>query len=230
MYWGNHIEYLITKCRKILNIMKCMASIRWGADREVLLKVYETLIESRLSYGSIIYGSARKSRLKQLDKIQNAALRLATGAFRTSPIEALLVESSVLPLNLRRDMQLLTYASKVQSLPRNLNLQKFSEEVNEYIDTPTRTRPANIRFLETSDKHGINPRFKVTLHHQDVPPWMRSLPIINTILTKWRKESTPPSTYKALFLEQIEQFDQHLMIYTDGSKNHEGVGALPPRL
>ena len=53
-----------------------------GGDRSVLLNLYRSLVRSRLDYGSIVYGSARKSCLKCLDTIHHQGLRLALGAFR----------------------------------------------------------------------------------------------------------------------------------------------------
>ena len=55
----------------------------WGADRTTLLILYRSLVRSKLDYGCIIYGSARKSYLQMLDPIQNQGLRLALEAFRT---------------------------------------------------------------------------------------------------------------------------------------------------
>ena len=49
--------------------------------------------DSKLDYGCIIYGSARKSYLQMLDPIHNQGLRLALGAFRTSPVASLYVEA-----------------------------------------------------------------------------------------------------------------------------------------
>ena len=65
----------------------------WGADLTTLLKLYRSLIQSKLDDGCIIYGSARKSYLQMLDPIQNQGLRLALGAFRTSPVSSLYVEA-----------------------------------------------------------------------------------------------------------------------------------------
>ena len=64
----------------------------WGGDRSVLLNLYRSLVRSKLDYGSIVYGFAQKSYLKCLDTIQD--LRLALGAFRTSPVEGLYAESN----------------------------------------------------------------------------------------------------------------------------------------
>ena len=64
----------------------------WGADKKVLLRLYRSLIRSKLDYGCVVYGSARKSYLRKLDTIHNQGLRLALGAFKTSPINSLYVD------------------------------------------------------------------------------------------------------------------------------------------
>ena len=58
-----HIKYLKAKCLKSLNILKVLSHTTWGADRTTLLQLYRSLIRSKLDYGSIVYGSARKSYL-----------------------------------------------------------------------------------------------------------------------------------------------------------------------
>ena len=89
-----HIKQLKAKCQKALNLLRVVAHTDWGADRKVLLNLYRTIIRSKLDYGSIIYGSARKSYLEMLDPIHHQGLRLALGAFRTSPSESLLAKAN----------------------------------------------------------------------------------------------------------------------------------------
>ena len=48
-----------------------------------------------------------------------AALRLALGALRTSPVESLYVEANEAPLSLRREKLALQYYTKLQSCPSN---------------------------------------------------------------------------------------------------------------
>ena len=78
-----HIKYLKAKCLKSLNILKVLSHTTWGADRTTLLQLYRSLIRSKLDYGSIVYGSARKSYLAMLDPTHHQGLRLALGAFFT---------------------------------------------------------------------------------------------------------------------------------------------------
>ena len=89
-----HIKALKAKCLKALDILKVLSSSDWGGDRTVLSNLYRSLIRSKLDYGSIVYGSARKSYLKSLDTIHHQGLRLALGAFRTSPVGSLYAESN----------------------------------------------------------------------------------------------------------------------------------------
>ena len=53
-----HIKYLKAKCLKALNLLKVLSHTSWGADRTTVLKLYPSLVRSKLDYGCIIYRSA----------------------------------------------------------------------------------------------------------------------------------------------------------------------------
>ena len=76
-----HLKYVKKKALKALNILKIVGNTEWGADRKVMLRLYRSLIRSKLDYGCIVYGSARKSYLQMLDPIHNR------GAGRSSEVE-----------------------------------------------------------------------------------------------------------------------------------------------
>ena len=104
---------------KALNIIKVVANTKWGADRDTLLRLYRSLIRSKLDYGSIVFGSARPSYLSRLEPVANKALRVCLEAFRTSPIESLQVEANEPSLGLRREQLSLQYALKLKANPNN---------------------------------------------------------------------------------------------------------------
>ena len=108
-----HIKHLKDKCTKALNLLRVLAHTSWGADQETLLHLYRSLIRSKLDYGCIVYGSARGSYLRMLDPIQNHALRLCLGAYRTSPASSLCVEANEPPLYFRRKKLSLQSVAKV---------------------------------------------------------------------------------------------------------------------
>ena len=109
-----HINYLSNKCQKALNLLRVVSSMDWGADRKVLLRLYRSLVRSKMDYGCVVYGSARKSYLCKLDSIHNQGLRLALGAFRTSPVISLYAEANEPSLNFRRKKLSLQYYLKVK--------------------------------------------------------------------------------------------------------------------
>ena len=114
-----HINYLSNKCQKALGLLRVVSSMDWGADRKVLLKLYRSLVRSKLDYGCIVYGSARQSYLRKFDSIHNQSLPLAFGAFRTSHVNSLYAEGNESSLNSRRKKLSLQFYLKLKSNPYN---------------------------------------------------------------------------------------------------------------
>ena len=126
----NHTEYLKTSCQKALDILRVVGHTDWGADRIVLLRLYRSLVRSKLDYEFIVYGSARRSILKQLDPIHHQGLRIALGAFRTSPAQSLYIEAHEPSLTTRRLKLSFNYVLKLKSLPENLAYSCIFEPEN----------------------------------------------------------------------------------------------------
>ena len=103
-----------------------MGHTDWGADRIVLLRLYRSLVHSKLDYGCIVYGSARRSILRQLDPIHHQGLRIALGAFRTSA-QSLYIEAREPSLTTRRLKLSLKYVLKLKSVPENAAYSCVSE-------------------------------------------------------------------------------------------------------
>ena len=114
-----HITALKTKCNKTLNLLKTLSNTDWGANRPTLLTLYRSLLRSKIDYGCFIYGAARKHYLKQIETIENEALRISLGAYRTTPITSLHVEANELPFHLRCTKVGLSFAIRILSDPQN---------------------------------------------------------------------------------------------------------------
>ena len=100
-------------------MVKVLSHTTWGADGTTLLQLNRSLIRSKLDYGSIVYGSARRSYLAMLDPLHHQGLRLALGAFRTSPVASLYVEAEEPSLTTRREKLSLQYAIRLAENPSN---------------------------------------------------------------------------------------------------------------
>ena len=104
------------KALKSLNILKLIGNTEWGADQKVILHLYRSLVTSKLDYGCMVYGSARKSYLQMLGPVHNQGRRLCHGAFRNSPVGSLYVDAHEPCLGARRAKISLQFASKIWSL------------------------------------------------------------------------------------------------------------------
>ena len=233
--------YYHSKCLKALDIIKVLSSTKWGADTRVLLRLYRALIRSKLDYGSQVYGSARgsarKSYIQKLDTVHHQGLRLAMGAFRTSPIQSLYVLSQEPSLEKRRLKLALQFSLKLKTNTSNPAHEYAFNCVNEelYDARPKSIRPFGLRvkpYLEDPDIEDPDiedPDIDLDLlsqnHFTPIPPWQIRKPNINLSLSELKKSDTPPLTYRSRFLDIRDRFPLHMPCYTDGSKEGETVAA-----
>ena len=97
------ISQLKAKATKSLNIVRTLPRHTWSADLEALMRVYRLVIRPQLDYGCIVYGAASETQLKSLNAILHEAMRIATRAFRSTPIENLHILTNEPALHYRRE-------------------------------------------------------------------------------------------------------------------------------
>ena len=86
--WKEHIISIKKTALHRLRLLQTVSHTSWGTDRKTLLHLHTTLVLSILDYGCHVYSSASPLLLSSLDSIQHLGLRLALGAFRSSPVES----------------------------------------------------------------------------------------------------------------------------------------------
>ncbi|KAF2364193.1 hypothetical protein FHG87_005060, partial [Trinorchestia longiramus] len=107
--WRPHIRKLRTACFKALNLLKNLAHSSYDSDKMLLLRLYMTSIKLKIDFDGEAYGSACSSLLETVQPIQNAALRIATGAFRSSSLISLRAEAGIKILDQHRSIKILDY-------------------------------------------------------------------------------------------------------------------------
>ena len=188
-----HIKYLKAKCLKALNLLKVLSHTDWGADRTVLLQLYRSLIRSKLDYGSIVYGSARPSYISSLDTVHHQGLRLALGAFRTSPVQSLYVEAEEPSLYLRREKLALQYAIRITANPSNpvhkvFFLPYISEEVVQlYESKPKVIRSFGLRVAPLLESANIQKDNIEDYFVSEIPSWCIRKPEVNLLYIQGKK-------------------------------------------
>lgn len=225
--WKEHITNLRASAMNALQPLKVISNRHWGADRKTLLMLYRALVRSKLDYGAIVYGSANATLLQCLDPVHNDGLRIATGAFKSTPVESLYVEACEAPLAVRRNRLLSTYASKVKETPGHLNHGIFTPSgSNNHPRPPRASQPVGQRAHDLYNSLQVTPQIVLLPHCTDpVPPWMLKLPPIDISLSKQPKASTPAHHYLAEHRRIQAEHKDWNFFYTDGSHNSEQTGA-----
>ena len=133
------MQYLKSTCTKKMNTVIALANNSWGADQEVIIKTYQALIRSKLDC-AIVYNSAIPSTLKIIDPIQNVALRIATGSYRSM----YLFELKETSRKQRRKYLSLKYVVKMFSTPDNPTYNNIF--TNRYMQLETKKQKLPIPF------------------------------------------------------------------------------------
>ena len=221
LLWNGHIDKLKMQVKESLNILKVVSGFNWGADKKSLLRLYDSLCRSKLDYGCQIYSSACKTKLKELDVVHNMGLRICTGAFRTSPVESIYVDSNELPLDLRREELGLRYMTRIKSTPKNPAFKMFSECNSEKFGARS-SKPFQIRLLHELEDVNIQTQKILPVDYLQIPPWL--LPEVNICGKNLTKNMKSNEEIRAQFLEHNTKHSKQDKLYTDGSKSVDGVG------
>ena len=144
--------------------------------------------------GALCFGSARLSILKQLDPIHHQGLRIALGAFRTSPAQSLYIEAHEPSLTTRRLKLSLNYVLKLKSLPESPAYSCVFEPQNTKLfeESESKVPPLCIRILPHLEKSKLNLHLVDDAPSLDIVPWKLSIPAICFDLTSFKKDTTNP--------------------------------------
>ena len=128
---------------------------------------------------AVLYMTARKSYLQMLDPIHNQGLRLALGAFRTSPVSSLFVEADELSLYSRREKISLQYAIRLAANPSNAHEVTFSPNyVDLYEQKPKAIKLFGIRISPLLESANIKPQNVEKHFTPNNPAWCVKQPDI----------------------------------------------------
>ena len=221
-----HIRDLKKRCQKALNAFKVLCNKEWGGTSDILLNLYRSLIRSKLDYGCFVYGSARPTYLGMLDPIQHQGLRLALGAFRTSPVKSLRAEANEPCLSLRREQLGTQYALKIKSVKDNPAYDCIFNIDMSTIDTFTnKQKPFALRVREDLLLEDLLEENVTEFSFPSEPPWRLKPPQVDLSMTKNHKADTTSKTYKKMLNNIIQKYPNRKHIFTDGSKDFGCVGA-----
>ncbi|KAI5756257.1 hypothetical protein M8J77_023456 [Diaphorina citri] len=221
-----HVQITKNKCLKAMNVLKVINNKNWGVGRSCLMKLFNAFIRPIMEYGSVIYGSAKPNDLKPLNTVYHSCIRIITGAFRTSPVPSLYVESGQPPLETRRLMLLSNYVTKLMSQKNNpchlivtRNTNQCFRVLNEKYPMPIRVRME--RLVHINESKLIQNIIQI---NDKVSPWSSQQPVVR-MLTDESKKSILPYEARNLFYEfKSKKQGRCLFAFSDGSKSTSYTG------
>ena len=77
--WENHINYILGKAGKIVNIMRCL---KYTLPRKALKQLFINRIRPIIEYADVIYDNCPKYLADRLEGVQMEAARICTGGVR----------------------------------------------------------------------------------------------------------------------------------------------------
>ena len=157
-----------------------------GCHKTSMLRLYRAVIRSKLDYvcASVC---VRKNILRKLDAIHHSALRIYSGAFRTSPVQSLYVDCNK-PSYLTRLPLSLKYYFNVLSHPTHPLYKIFIDKQNDrlYEHRPSCNPHFPLRVTQINNKlHSIKPYLSAwkNHHHRKESVMLTRLRIGHTRLT-----------------------------------------------
>ncbi|GFO19369.1 gypsy retrotransposon integrase-like protein 1 [Plakobranchus ocellatus] len=201
----------------IIDLTSCLYKTLERMVNDRLVHVHESRnLLSKVQCGSREYHST----------LEHLGLRIALGAFRTTPIKSLYAEAGEPFLEHRRMKLACNYVLKLKSLPRNpCHDIVFEASLSDFV-ADSKSEP---NLVASTFEHIKNAKININtidnLNVQCPPPWEEHNINVDVFLTKQNKENTSEVAYQKKFFRIKEHFSNHYAVFTDGSKLEEKVAA-----
>nr|CAI5816970.1 unnamed protein product [Callosobruchus analis] len=136
-------------------------------------------------------------------------------------------EAGVPPLYIKTKILTLNYAVNILSQPTHPNhcIIFDNDDLDTYFSRPTITRPTGARVTQTLRDIDIDLPSVFNRAFSRIPPWVVCPAIIRLDCSIYNKTESSAITLKQTFLGIVNSYNHATILYTDGSKSQEGVGA-----
>jgi ribonuclease HI len=221
--WNSQLDKAAEKGQKRLALMKKLAGTTWGANAKTLKTVYSGSVRPVLEYGtSSSTAGAAASNLQKIDRVQNQAMRIITGALRSTPITALEEATNLQPLSERRDIKTLIQIEKMKRLEDHPMKQRMQRQGGKRLKRSDPHKYA-VDTWKKNQMHQFHPTNLQT--YNPTSPTRKHKTVIHTRVPGIEtKDSLTPTEMKTLTLGHLDELfprDKWIHAYTDGSSREE---------
>jgi hypothetical protein len=123
--WSHHVQVMCNRARATLKSLQLLGNSVRGLDQARWRLAYNAICLPVLTYGcQLWYRGKQITLVKKLQTVQNDAVRLMSGTFRTTPRDPLHQLLNVLPMDLRLNMIVQNSAIRLYRVPKESQLLK----------------------------------------------------------------------------------------------------------
>ena len=229
--WGKHINEVYESSQKKIQLLKVLVGSSWGIHPSHMRRLYMALIRSRIDYGCFLYDNSAISHTYKLEKLQNLALRIIGGFIKSTPIHVMESELSIPPLQIRRQYLSLKFCLKLQSRSNDVCTSLITDlsSMMEHSYWNRKRKPLLVTSHSMTRADEISSSYPGLMF--TLKTWVSSIDIKDIIKCNLVSVTAPKSHYDINSLkynalnELRERYTGWNVIYTDGSKTSDGVGA-----
>ena len=146
--WSHHVDTVCNRARASLKALQLLGNSVRGLDQASWRLAYSAICLPVLTYGCQLWYTGKQVTLvKKLQVVQNDAVRIISGTFRTTPREPLHQLLTILPMDLRLDILIQNTARRLYKIPassqllRRLGPRWHTPSPNDFpLPTPARRR------------------------------------------------------------------------------------------
>jgi ribonuclease HI len=227
--WAKHINETADKASRFLNVLKVLAGSSWGVHPKHLRRIYMAVIRSRLDYASFLFDDGANCHTNKLDIIQNQAMRVVGGFVKTTPIHVMESELFLQPLFVRRQYLGGKFWFKSKSLKfYNTTISLLNDLCDKTHLWKRKKEPLLWAVHRKFENVPVHCSDKLEMFSFDW--WMNYINVSN-ICPNIDAATMPKREYGISSLRNMcseflkNKYAGFYEIYTDGSKDEDGLGA-----
>ena len=235
--FDEHIEYILQKTKKRLNMLRYIGHIKKGANPETMVILFKTLIRSVIEYGIPVYHTYNHNSIEKIRKIQNSGIRIAMGYRISTPINVMMVEAGTMDIDNRWELMTNRYIAKHRSKTTSgvieairkhtINQGEQIEDNRQSLlekalnDTENLEEIIEKNFNEDRPRELNDEMDEEETEEEEI--WERIMELNLGKIWKEQEENTEGETLIREIKEKMgqENLDSSIEIYTDGSKKTE---------
>lgn len=177
--------------------------------RTTLLMAQRAIVQSKIFFGWGLISGASDSRRNRLEAAYNAGIRTASGAFKSSPVLAVMAEAGVLPYKYAETLALISKAAQIQALTEpGSNRTVYTRACERFNRITGLDLPDIEHVLRTTDR-----------------PWNSPTPKVDWSMHSLVRAGDSAAKVAAAFGEVVERYRGDRAVYTDGSLKDDVVGS-----